>query len=172
MKDRRSPGALVVWAIFSLNIFLSFKFDYKIRLDDAFGPRYTDFNSLSKSFVNRWSVPGDEQITNIPVILDRQIVNGNNADLLSAYDLYNKSTVRVADGDYLRLKSVRLSYNLPGKWYQKIKASNAQISVEGQNLMLLYSDKKLNGQDPEFFSAGGVALPQPRLITTSIIVGF
>lgn len=156
----------------SLSVFISFKFDYKIRLDDAFSPTYTDFSSLSKSFVNRWVVPGDELVTDVPVILDKQIVDGNNADLLSAYDLYNKSTVRVADGSYARLKSVRLSYNLPGRWYTKIGATNAQLSVEGQNLMLLYSDKKLNGQDPEFFSAGGVALPQPRLITTSIIVGF
>jgi TonB-linked SusC/RagA family outer membrane protein len=165
-------GNIFNYKNFSLNVFLSFKFDYKIRLDDAFSPRYTDFNSLSKSFVNRWTVPGDELVTNIPVILDRQIVNGTNADLRSAYDLYNKSTVRVANGDYIRLKSVRLSYNLPGKWYQRIGATNAQLSVEGQNLMLLYSDKKLNGQDPEFFSAGGVALPQPRLVTTSIILGF
>jgi TonB-linked SusC/RagA family outer membrane protein len=165
-------GNIFNYKNFSLNIFLSFKFDYKIRLDDAFSPRYTDFNSLTKSLINRWTVPGDEQFTNVPVILDRQVVNGNNADLLSAYDLYNKSTVRVANGDYIRLKSVRLSYNIPGRWYQRIGASNAQISVEGQNLMLLYSDEKLNGQDPEFFSSGGVALPQPRLITTSIIVGF
>jgi TonB-linked SusC/RagA family outer membrane protein len=165
-------GNIFNYKNFSLNIFLSFKFDYKIRLDDAFSPRYTDFNSLTKSLINRWTVPGDEQFTNVPVILDRQIVNGSNADLLSAYDLYNKSTVRVANGDYIRLKSVRLSYNIPGRWYQRIGATNAQISVEGQNLMLLYSDEKLNGQDPEFFSSGGVALPQPRLITTSIIVGF
>lgn len=158
---------------FSLNIFLSFKFDYKIRLDDAFSPTYTDFSSLSKSFFNRWVVPGDEEITNVPVILDKQYVtDGANSDLLSAYDLYNKSTVRVADGGYVRLKSVRLSYNLPGKWYQRVGASNASLAVEAQNLMLLYSDKKLNGQDPEFFSSGGVALPQPRLITTSIIIGF
>jgi TonB-linked SusC/RagA family outer membrane protein len=157
---------------FSLNIFMSFKYDYKIRLDDAFRPRYTDFNSLSKSFINRWTVPGDEQITNIPVILDQRVIESENADYQNAYDLYNKSTVRVADGSYVRLKTVRLSYNLPRRIYQKFKASNAQISVEAQNLMLLYSDKKLNGQDPEFFSAGGVALPQPRLITTSIFLGF
>ncbi|WP_276372388.1 SusC/RagA family TonB-linked outer membrane protein [Chryseolinea sp. H1M3-3] len=165
-------GNIFNYKNFSLNVFLSFKFDYKIRLDDAFRPTYTDFNSLSKSFINRWMVPGDENITNVPVILDRQIANGTNADLRSAYDLYNKSTVRVANGDYIRLKSVRLSYTIPGRWYQRIGATNAQISVEGQNLMLLYSDKKLNGQDPEFFSSGGVALPQPRLITTSIILGF
>ncbi len=157
---------------FSLNVFLSFKFDYKIRLDDAFRPRYNDFNSFSQSFINRWIVPGDEAFTNIPVILDQRVIEGENADYQNAYDLFNKSTERVADGSYLRLKTVRLSYSLPRSLYSRIRASNAQISVEAQNLMLLYSDKRLNGQDPEFFSAGGVALPQPRLITTSIILGF
>lgn len=157
---------------FSLMVFLSFKLDYKIRLDDAFSPRYTDFSSMSKSFVNRWTVPGDEHITNIPVILDLQTIEGNNSTLLGAYDLYNKSTVRVANGDYARLKSVRLGYNLPGYMAKKIGASSVTISVDAQNLFLLYSDDRLNGQDPEFFSSGGVALPQPRLITTSISIGF
>jgi TonB-linked SusC/RagA family outer membrane protein len=157
---------------FSISAFLSFKFDYKIRLDDAFSPKYTDFSSLSKSFVNRWTVPGDENFTDIPVILDQRIIASGNPDFQSAYDLYNKSTARVADGAYLRLKSVRVAYTLPGTWANKIKATNAQISIEGQNLMLLYSDKKLNGQDPEFFQAGGVALPQPRLITTALTIGF
>ncbi len=157
---------------FSLNVFLSFKFDYKIRLDDAFRPRYNDFNSLSRSFIDRWMVPGDEALTDIPVILDQRVLESQNADFQNAYDLYNKSTVRVADGSYVRLKTIRLSYSVPGSIYRRIRASNAQISVEAQNLLLLYSDAKLNGQDPEFFSAGGVALPQPRLITTSIILGF
>jgi TonB-linked SusC/RagA family outer membrane protein len=157
---------------FSLNIFLSYKFDYKIRLDDGFNPRYTDFNSLSRTFVNRWVVPGDEGVTSIPVILDKGVVEGVNPEPLYAYDLYNKSTERVADGTYVRLKTVRLSYIVPGSLARKIKATNASISLEAQNLTLLYSDKKLNGQDPEFFSAGGVALPQPRLFTTSIILGF
>ncbi|HEY3406037.1 MAG TPA: SusC/RagA family TonB-linked outer membrane protein [Ohtaekwangia sp.] len=158
---------------FSFTVFFSFKFDYKIRLDDAFSPRYTDFNSLSKSFINRWVVPGDELITDIPVILDKQVLeSAGNAEILSAYDLYNKSTVRVADGSYVRLKSVRLAYTFPSRWMNKIGATNAQLSVEGQNLWLLYSDKKLNGQDPEFFSSGGVALPQPKLITTAITIGF
>ena len=157
---------------FSLSVFLSFKFDYKIRLDDAFSPRYTDFSSLPKSFVNRWVVPGDENITDIPVILDKQTVEGGFTDYLSAYDLYNNSTVRVAYGTYVRLKSVRLGYALPGSFARKIGARTASLSVEAQNMLLLYSDSKLNGQDPEFFSAGGVALPQPRLITTSLNIGF
>jgi hypothetical protein len=157
---------------FSLSVFLSFKFDYKIRLDDAFNSTYTDFSSLSRSFVNRWEVPGDEAVTNIPVILDKTTLQAGNTDFLNAYNLYNKSTARVADGSYARLKSVKLSYLLPPTLVRKIGASNAQFSVEGQNLKLLYSDKKLNGQDPEFFSSGGVALPQPRLITISLSLGF
>jgi hypothetical protein len=156
----------------SLSVFLSGKFDYKIRLDDAYNPRYTDFSSLSRSFVNRWVVPGDENYTDVPVVLPTDSNVVNNPDLLFAYDLYNKSTARVADGTYVRLKSVRLNYNLPSKWLSKMKASNAQVSLEGQNLALLYSDSKLNGQDPEFFQSGGVALPQPRLVTVAITIGF
>jgi TonB-linked SusC/RagA family outer membrane protein len=157
---------------FTLSVFLSFKYDYKIRLDDAFSPRYTDFNSLSRSFANRWVVPGDEAVTNIPVILDQEINEEGNADYLVAYDLYNKSTVRIANGDYIRLKSVRLAYSVPSNYYKYIRASSAQVSLEAQNVMLLYSDSRLNGQDPEFFSSGGVALPQPKLITFSINLGF
>ena len=157
---------------FSLSVFLSFKFDYKIRLDDAFSSRYTDFSSMSRSFVNRWVVPGDEAFTDVPVILDKQTVEGGFTDYLAAYDLYNKSTVRVADGSYVRLKSVRLGYSLPGNFARKIGANSAAVSVEALNMLLLYSDSKLNGQDPEFFSTGGVALPQPKLITTSINIGF
>ncbi|HYG20291.1 MAG TPA: SusC/RagA family TonB-linked outer membrane protein, partial [Ohtaekwangia sp.] len=157
---------------FSLSVFLSFKFDYKIRLDDAFSPRYTDFSSLSKSFVNRWTVPGDEQFTDIPVILDQETLDKESANYQSAYDLYNKSTARTADGTYVRMKSIRLGYTLPNTLVRKIGINNAQVSIEAQNLFLLYSDSKLNGQDPEFFSAGGVALPQPKLITTAITIGF
>jgi TonB-linked SusC/RagA family outer membrane protein len=156
----------------SLSVLLSYKFGYKIRLDDAFRPTYTDFNSFSRSFVNRWVVPGDERITDVPVILDREVAQGFVSDYLYAYDLYNKSTARIANGDYLRLKTVRLGYLLPHSFSKRIGAASAQISIEAQNMALLYSDSRLNGQDPEFFSSGGVALPQPRQFTLSLNVGF
>ncbi len=154
----------------SLSVLLSYKFDYKIRLNDAFFATYTDFDALPGDLANRWAVPGDENITDIPVILDRG-VSQINGDLVLAYQLYNKSTVRVADGDYLRLKTVRLSYQLPPRILGRIGLSRGSVAVEGQNLALLYSDDVLNGQDPEFFSSGGVSLPQPRLITFSLNLG-
>ncbi|UZR95520.1 SusC/RagA family TonB-linked outer membrane protein [Chondrinema litorale] len=155
---------------FSLRVLLSFKFDYKIRLNDAFYSTYTDFDALPQELVNRWAVPGDEELTDIPVILDRGVAN-TNGDLNQAYELFNKSTARIADGSHVRLKTVNLSYMLPPNIVSRMGLSTISLSVEGQNLALLYSDDKLNGQDPEFFSTGGVALPQPRLVTFSLNIG-
>ena len=109
--------------------------------------------------------------TNIPVILNAGVAQVSG-DIVNAYNLYNKSTVRVADGDYIRLRTVQLSYQIPGEWISKLRLRNAFIMLEGNNLALLYSDKKLNGQDPEFFSSGGVALPPPKTVTLSVNIGF
>jgi TonB-linked SusC/RagA family outer membrane protein len=156
----------------SLTVLLSFKLDYKIRLNDAFFENYTDFDALPGQLVDRWAVPGDENLTNIPTIVDRNTAQSNGS-IGQSYRLYNKSTERVADGDYVRLKTVRLSYNIPPVIIQRMGFSNASVSVEGQNLALLYSDREnLRGQDPEFFSSGGVSLPQPKLLTFSLNVGF
>ena len=157
---------------FTLNILLTYKFGYVIRLNDAFFATYNDFGSLPGQLADRWAVPGDETRTDIPVILDRNVALFDG-ELSQAYQLYNKSTVRVANGDHIRLKTVRLSYGVPATFVQKIGLNTASLSLEGQNLALLYADwENLRGQDPEFFGTGGVSLPQPRLITFSLNVGF
>lgn len=171
--EPRGGGGLtntVTWKGLSFSFLLSYKFDYKIRLNDVVQARYTDFDALPAELANRWVVPGDENITNVPAILDRNLVDAGGTDL-DSYSLYNLSDIRVADGDYIRLKNVRLSYQLPAPFVQRIGLSNVNLSVEGQNLWLIYSDDALNGQDPEFFSSGGVSLPQPRLVTFSLNIG-
>ncbi len=156
----------------SLSVLLSFKLGYKIRLNDAFFETYSDFDALPGELVDRWAVPGDEALTNIPVIVDRNVAQADG-NVVQSYRLYNKSTERVANGDYVRLKTVRLSYDLPNSIMEKVGFSTGNVSLEGQNLALLFSDREnLRGQDPEFFLAGGVALPQPRLLTFSLNVGF
>ena len=155
----------------SLSANVSFKFDYKIRLNSYFGALYTDFNSLPGELINRWRLPGDENITNIPAILDSRVaLNELGGD--NAYQLYNNSDLRVADGTYARLRSLALAYNLPGNYTEKLGVDSATIRLQGENLFLLYSDDKLNGQDPEFFNAGGAALPVPKTVTFSLNVGF
>ena len=136
----------------------------------SFRSRYNDFVALPGELSNRWVVPGDEELTDVPVILDKNTAN-TNASALLAYELYNKSTVRVADGSYVRLRNVRFAYRVPAASVQRIGLSHITLSLEGQNLLLLYSDNKLQGQDPEYFSTGGVSLPQLKTITFSLSVG-
>lgn len=171
--EPRGAGGIsntITYKNFSLSALISFKFDYKIRLNDAFFSSYTDFDALPRELVNRWAVPGDENLTDVPVILERGIAQ-TNGNIAQAYSFYNKSTVRIANGDYARLRSVRLGYNLPASVISKLNLSTINVAIEGQNLALLFVDDKLNGQDPEFFSSGGVALPQPKMITFSLNVG-
>ena len=44
--------------------------------------------------------------------------------------------------------------------------------MAGTNLCLLYADKKLNGQDPEFINSGGVASPITKQFTATLRLGF
>ena len=46
------------------------------------------------------------------------------------------------------------------------------LTVAGSNLWLIYADKKLNGQDPEFYNTGGVAQPLSRQFTIALNIGF
>ncbi|WP_101310510.1 SusC/RagA family TonB-linked outer membrane protein [Labilibaculum manganireducens] len=160
---------------FSLGVGLVFRAGNKIRLDDLFKTRdlhQYGYSSLSKTMEDRWSAPGDEQFTNVPTIVDRRFDDDLNAQSLNLYEMYNKSDVRIADGSFVRLKTISVGYNIPKTFAQKIGIQNARVSMQAQNIALLYSDSKLNGLDPEFYRSGGVALPVPRTYTFSLNVGF
>ena len=153
-----------------LNIFITYSFGNKIRLDPVFSAAYSDMSAMPKEFKNRWAVPGDEAHTDIPAIASmRQYINDNN--LSYAYNAYNYSTARVADGGFIRLKDVSLTYDLPKKFLSKIGLSTASLKLDATNLFLIYSDKKLNGQDPEFVNSGGVATPMPKQFTFTLRLG-
>lgn len=56
-------------------------------------------------------------------------------------------------------------------WISAAKISNLSLKLQATNLFLIYADKKLNGQDPEFFNTGGVASPVPRQFTLTLRLG-
>lgn len=154
----------------SLGVFITYSFGNVIRLDPVFRASYTDLTATPKEFKNRWIMPGDEKHTNVPVILNsRQKDKFDN--ITNAYSIYNYSSVRIAKGDFIRLKDVYLNFDVPKSWIGRhIKSASMRLLVT--NVLLLYADKKLNGQDPEFVKSGGVAAPTPRQITASIRLGF
>lgn len=155
---------------FTLSALVTFAAGNKVRLSPAFKTSYTDLDAMPKAFLSRWEQQGDELLTNVPSILD--VLEAQSFGSNYAYNNYNYSTERVADGGFVRMKQIILSYNIPTKFTKKLGLTNSSISAVGNNLFLIYSDKKLNGQDPEFFGSGGVALPIPRQFTLSLKVGF
>ncbi|MFT3827449.1 MAG: SusC/RagA family TonB-linked outer membrane protein [Chitinophagaceae bacterium] len=163
---------------FSLSALVTYSWGNYVRLQPIFAASYDDMNSMSKVMKNRWIMTGDETKTNVPSILDKytydaytRLSTGTATSPIYAYNAYNYSDQRVAKGDFVRLKTVSLSYQLPQSLVQRMGLTMMQLSLVGNNIALLYSDKNLLGQDPEFFNNGGVAMPIPRQYTFSLKVG-
>jgi TonB-linked SusC/RagA family outer membrane protein len=160
-----------------LNVFLTYSFGNKLRLPAVFSATYTDLVAMPKEFKNRWMMPGDELLTNVPAIAtNRQYeketdISAKSNVLRYAYNAYNYSDVRVADGGFVRLKDVSLTYDIPHKWLSEFKVKSLALKVQATNLLLLYADSKLNGQDPEYVVSGGVSHPVPKQYTFTLQLG-
>jgi hypothetical protein len=139
-------------------------------LTPVFAAAYSDLSSMPKEFKNRWELPGDENYTDIPVIASRRQLK-NNSYLGYAYNAYNYSTARIADGGFIRMKEISITYDIPRNFLSKLRISSSSLKLQATNLFLIYADKKLNGQDPEFFNSGGVATPSPKQFTLTLRIG-
>ncbi len=165
-----SLGNIFKYKNFRLNVFLTYSFGNVVRLDPVFKDEYSDLTAMPKEFKNRWVQPGDEAITNIPVILTAAQVS-RDSYLKTLYNAYNYSSARVAKGDFIRMKEISLSYDFPKAWLEPLKLSDLSLKLQATNLFLLYADDKLNGQDPEFFRSGGVSAPMPKQFTLTLRLG-
>lgn len=158
------------WKNWRLNVFITYSFGNKIRLDPVFSSSYSDMSAMPKEFKNRWVMPGDENKTSIPAIASKRQYY-NDTYLSFAYNAYNYSTARIAKGDFIRLKDVSLTYDFNPTLIHKIGLSSASVKLDATNLFLIYADDKLNGQDPEFVNSGGVATPLSKQFTFTLRLG-
>lgn len=125
------------------------------------------FWNNSTDMLRRWQNPGD--VTDIPRIVgEDNVSNGNTMPL----------DINVSSTDFLRLKNVMFSYNVPTNFLSKLKVASAKLYVSGQNLFLL---TKYSGLDPEVTTNANNALlqgidknqsPNARTFVFGINVGF
>lgn len=160
----------VAYKNLELSILISYQLGNKVRLTPAYKTAYTDVDAMPQEFVNRWALPGDELRTHVPAVISAYQTTALGA--VYPYNNYNYSTERVASGAFARLKTVSLFYRMQQQWVKAIGGNYLSVGVTANNLWLLLADKKLQGQDPEFFASGGVALPLPRQLTASLKLGF
>ena len=107
------------------------------------GDRWTEENPDQNAFYPRLSY-GSETTSNI-----------NN---------FQKSTWWVRNMNFLRLKTLQVSYNLPKPWVNKVHLKNAAVYVMGTNLFTL---SRFKLWDPELNTDNGASYPN----TTSYSVG-
>jgi TonB-linked SusC/RagA family outer membrane protein len=154
---------------FTVSLFITYQAGNKIRMYPAFKNSYSDLDAMPKEFFDRWTMPGDEKYTTVPSILgafEQSKLQGS-----TPYNDYNYSTQRVAKGDMVRLKNVSLTWQVPQKILKKFGINSLALQGVANNPWLIYSDKKLRGQDPEFFNSGGVAQPVQKQFTFSVKLG-
>ena len=162
-----SFGNELRWKNWRLNVFLTYSFGNYVRLDPVFSAKYNDLTAMTKEYKNRWIQGGDERTTTVPTILSyRDYITDTN--LRRTYNAYNYTSMRTAKGDFIRMKEISLSYDFPKSILSATPFNNLSLKLQATNLFLIYADKKLNGQDPEFINAGGVAAPIPRQFTMTL----
>lgn len=155
------------------SFFMTVQGGNKIRLNPTFDPAFADLNVFSQDYYDRWLVPGDEWRTNVPTIPSRLLMETyGEEDILRAYNTYNYSQLRVADGTFVRMKNIALAYHFGKKTLTGLHLSGLSLKINLTNPFLIYSDPKLHGQDPEFYRSGGVSLPTPKQCTMTLNVNF
>ncbi len=117
------------------------------------------FDNQTIDQLDRWQNPGD--ITNVP----QARLYGQNGT--------GPSTRYLQKGDFIRLRNVMLSYNLPKSLTEKVNVGNARIFISGVNLLTF---TQYTGYDPEAradfdnygFDNGWNFYSAPQAKTTSI----
>ncbi|WP_162532858.1 SusC/RagA family TonB-linked outer membrane protein [Capnocytophaga canimorsus] len=156
-----------------LSFFITAQAGNKIRLNPSFDPAFADLNVFSTEYYNRWIAPGDEWRTEVPALPSQDLIRLiGEENIERAYNTYNYSQNRVADGSFIRMKNISLGYNVPEHYAKKFGLSIINVRGQVTNPFLIYSDKHLKGQDPEYYRSGGVSLPTPKQFTLTVNVGF
>ncbi|NCI47600.1 SusC/RagA family TonB-linked outer membrane protein [Sediminibacterium soli] len=152
---------------FELNALFTYQFGSYLYYGTNAGLRDQRFWNNSTDMLRRWQKAGDQ--TEIP-----KVIFGDNVSNGSSFPL----DVNVFSGDFVKLRSLTLGYNLPKSMLEKVKISNARFYVSGNNLLIM---TKYPGPDPEVSSNGNGSsnfgidrntVANQRTITIGLNVGF
>ena len=150
----------------SLGVVLTYSYGNVVRLRKL-SNIYTDYGIVPRELNNRWQFAGDETKTNIPVVYTTFMQNAYGYNEISqAYNTYDYSDIRIAKGDNIRLKEISLGYTFDKDFLCETRIRQLSVKLQATNLALLYADKRLNGDDPDYLVNGYTPISPKRLIFT------
>ena len=113
--------------------------------------------NLYSNIGDRWTEENPDQNAFYPHL-------SYGSETTSNINNFQKSTWWVRNMNFLRLKTLQISYNLPKPWVNKVHLKNAAVYVMGTNLFTL---SRFKLWDPELNTDNGASYPN----TTSYSVG-
>lgn len=153
---------------FELNTLLTYQLGFYIYYGSNAGLHDQRFwNNATDMLGNYWTKAGDNVQWPKPVYGDN-VSNGSSIPL----------DINVYKGDFIKLRTVQLAYNLPKPLLGKAKIASARVYVSAQNLAIITD---YPGPDPEVSANGnsttgsGVdrnTLANGRTITIGLNIGF
>lgn len=108
--------------------------------------------NISKEVLDSWQEPGDQ--TDLPRYYW--------ADQLAHNNMFRGTSYYYEDGDYLAIREVTLSYNLPERWSSAVGLSRSRVYATGSNLGYFTSYRGLLPEEGGFDDG---RYPNPRSFT-------
>jgi tonB-linked outer membrane protein, susC/ragA family len=136
------------------------------RLSNTYG--HYDYSNIPRDLNNRWIMSGDENKTNIPRLYTTYMYDRKYSwdEVTRAYLTYSYSDVRIAKGDNIRLKEISVGYTFDKEFLKSTRLRQLSLKLQATNVALLYADKRLNGDDPDFLINGQTPISPKRIIFT------
>ncbi|MBO9199189.1 MULTISPECIES: SusC/RagA family TonB-linked outer membrane protein [Niastella] len=131
---------------FELNVLLTYQLGFYVYYGTEAGLRDYRYWNNEKAVLRAWTKADD--ITDMP-----KNVFGDNYSNGSAVPL----DIHMYKGDFLKLRNITLSYNMPKSVLERIKVNSARFYISGQNLHIW---TKYPGPDPETSTNGNNAANQ------------
>nr|WP_314832513.1 SusC/RagA family protein [uncultured Porphyromonas sp.] len=152
---------------FSLSANINYEFGAVTRLRSI--SNTDDYSAFPRELTQRWKKPGDEKHTDIPRLPTSYAFDQYGADnLINAYYAYGASTARIVSTDFIRLKEISMEYTVSKTLLRRTPLKNLAVKLQAQNLMLLYSDARLRGDDPEYMYSSSVTAPKKLILTLRV----
>lgn len=157
----------IKWKNFTLSFFFQFQSGAVKYFNDkaVLIGQAADNNLLEEMYKSYWSKPGD--VTWVP----KPVLDGAYPGNPMKYD--NNGDPRMSlifeSTDFIKLKNVNLSYDIPAKLVKKLKLQDAQIFATGYNL---WTTTPYQGYDPESVGIDRGIYPQSKSYSLGIKINF
>jgi hypothetical protein len=157
-------GNNITYAHFSLYVFFQFSSqtapNYMATVYGSYFPGLST-NNAPVQVLDHWRNPGDHTTFG-------KLTTDYGSGTYTSEGNFSQSSGAYSDDTYLRLKTLSLSYSLPGSWLKKMHMQDLRIYVNAQNL-LTFTNYKV--ADPEQFN-DYTALPLQRTVAFGLSFNF